>query len=115
MLYAYARICAIFRKAGVEPSSLNPKELKIEEFTERKLAVLLAQFPDIIEAILDDLHIHRLAEYMYKVAGAFTDFYQACKVIGVPQRSSRLLLCEATRRVLKRSFELLGIKPLERI
>lgn len=57
----------------------------------------------------------RLAEYMYKVAGAFTDFYQACKVIGVPQQSSRLLLCEATRRVLKRSFELLGIKPLERI
>ncbi|KFG99554.1 arginyl-tRNA synthetase family protein, partial [Toxoplasma gondii VAND] len=90
-------------------------ELKIEEPAERKLAVTLAQFPDVLATILDDLHIHRLAEYMYKVSGAFTDFYQACKVLGSPQQNTRLLLCEATRKVLQASFYLLGITPLERI
>ncbi|PFH32305.1 arginyl-tRNA synthetase family protein [Besnoitia besnoiti] len=115
MLYAYARICAIFRKAGVDVSSINPEELKIEEPAERKLAVTLAQFPDILASILEDLHIHRLAEYMYKVSGAFTDFYQSCKVLGGPQQNARLLLCEATRKILEISFHLLGIKPLERI
>nr|PUA84570.1 arginyl-tRNA synthetase family protein [Toxoplasma gondii TgCATBr9] len=115
MMYAYARICAIFRKADVDISTLDPEELKIEEPAERKLAVTLAQFPDVLATILDDLHIHRLAEYMYKVSGAFTDFYQACKVLGSPQQNTRLLLCEATRKVLQASFYLLGITPLERI
>ncbi|CBZ50723.1 arginyl-tRNAsynthetase, related [Neospora caninum Liverpool] len=115
MMYAYARICAIFRKAGVDISTLDPEELKIEEPAERKLAVTLAQFPDVLATIVEDLHIHRLAEYMYKVSGAFTDFYQACKVLGGRQQNTRLLLCEATRKILQASFYLLGITPLERI
>ncbi|KAL8448142.1 hypothetical protein Emed_003955 [Eimeria media] len=102
LLYAYARICAIFRKAGVEPSSLDTAALKIKEPSERSLAFLLLQFPDVIHGILEDLMIHRLAEFIYKITCFFSDFYTNCKVLDSDEatRNSRLLLCEATRKVL---------------
>ncbi|EER12926.1 arginyl-tRNA synthetase, putative [Perkinsus marinus ATCC 50983] len=45
----------------------------------------------------------------------FTAFYTECKVVGSDQERSRLLLCEATRRVLAQCFDILDITPLERI
>eukprot|EP00922_Rhytidocystis_sp_ex-Travisia-forbesii_P039818 GHVS01059248.1.p1 GENE.GHVS01059248.1~~GHVS01059248.1.p1 ORF type:complete len:636 (+),score=117.61 GHVS01059248.1:47-1954(+) len=115
MLYAYARICAVFRKCGVEPTSLTPGDLLIEEEAERSLCVLLLRLPEVIDAILTDLHVHRLAEYMYDLSDCFTTFYQNCRVIGSPQQNSRLLICYVTKRILEVCFFLLGIRPLERI
>eukprot|EP00922_Rhytidocystis_sp_ex-Travisia-forbesii_P039812 GHVS01059240.1.p1 GENE.GHVS01059240.1~~GHVS01059240.1.p1 ORF type:complete len:612 (+),score=88.69 GHVS01059240.1:70-1905(+) len=115
MLYAYARICAMFRKCGVDPNSLSPDELHIEEDAERNLCVMMVRLPEVVEAILVDLHVHRLAEYMYELTECFTTFYQKCRVIGSPQQRSRLILCHITRRLLQVCFFLLGIRPLDRI
>eukprot|EP00921_Rhytidocystis_pertsovi_P006111 GHVQ01010390.1.p1 GENE.GHVQ01010390.1~~GHVQ01010390.1.p1 ORF type:complete len:622 (+),score=98.87 GHVQ01010390.1:199-2064(+) len=115
MLYAYARICAVFRKANVNPEDIKTESLTIGEDSERLLCVMLIRLPEIVESILSDLHVHRLAEYMYELTDTFTGFYQKCKVIGSAQQESRLLLCELTRRVLEVCFYLLGIRPLERI
>jgi len=115
LFYAYARIRAIQRKSGVEPSKLNLSDLRLADAAERDLALKLLQFPDVIEAILGDLHLHRLCEYLWELCGVLTTFYQQCKVIGSPEQSSRLVLCEATRAVMAKSFYLLGFEPLERI
>jgi len=115
LFYAYARIRAIQRKSGVDPSKLNIAELKIAEPAERELALKLLQFPDVIEAILQDLHLHRLCEYLWELCGTLTTFYNQCKVLGGAEESSRLVICEATRAVLAKSFFLLGFEPLERI
>jgi len=115
LFYAYARIRAIQRKSGVDPSALNISDLRVDHPAERDLALKLLQFPDVIEAILDDLHLHRLCEYLWDLCNALTTFYTNCKVLGEEQQNSRLLLCEATRKVLKKSFDLLGFEPLERI
>eukprot|EP01069_Polyplicarium_translucidae_P011863 Polyplicarium_translucidae@DN4506_c0_g1_i1.p1 len=115
LLYAYARICAIFRKAGVEANSLALDKLAIREPEERALAMHIAKLGDVVEAMLEDLHVHRLAEFMYDLAQVFTDFYSKCRVVGSECQESRLLLCEATRKALATSFHLLGIQPLERL
>lgn len=117
LLYAYARICSIFRKAKIDSKTLEPSALKITDPTERKLALLLLQLPDVINGILEDLMIHRLAEFMYKVTCLFSEFYTNCKVLDSDEktRNSRLLLCETTRKVLEVCFGMLGITPLERI
>eukprot|EP00922_Rhytidocystis_sp_ex-Travisia-forbesii_P039810 GHVS01059238.1.p1 GENE.GHVS01059238.1~~GHVS01059238.1.p1 ORF type:complete len:585 (+),score=104.23 GHVS01059238.1:62-1756(+) len=115
MLYAYARICAMFRKCGVEPNSLPAEELQIEEEAERSLCVMLMRLPEIVDAIVTDLHVHRLAEYMYELSDSFTTFYQKCRVIGSTQQTSRLILCNTTKRILEVCFFLLGIRPLEHI
>lgn len=61
--------------------------------------------------------VRRLAEFMYKATCLFSDFYTNCKVLDSDEetRKSRLLLCEATRKVLEVCFHILGITPLERI
>eukprot|EP01055_Gregarina_sp_Pseudo9_P000206 Gregarina_sp_Pseudo_9__205@NODE_1133_length_1853_cov_8_890849_g1060_i0_p1_GENE_NODE_1133_length_1853_cov_8_890849_g1060_i0NODE_1133_length_1853_cov_8_890849_g1060_i0_p1_ORF_typecomplete_len611_score164_26tRNAsynt_1d/PF00750_19/2_2e117DALR_1/PF05746_15/1_5e30Arg_tRNA_synt_N/PF03485_16/1e10tRNAsynt_1e/PF01406_19/0_028tRNAsynt_1/PF00133_22/1_5tRNAsynt_1/PF00133_22/79TetR_C_30/PF17939_1/0_34_NODE_1133_length_1853_cov_8_890849_g1060_i0201816 len=115
MLYAYARICAIFRKAEVEVSALSVDALKVEEKAERDLCMILLRFPEIIENILGDFSCHRLCEYMYELALNFTEFYRLCRIVGHENQESRLLLCHATQRMLALCFRLLGIEALPRI
>eukprot|EP01053_Blabericola_migrator_P010742 Blabericola_migrator_1__10741@NODE_614_length_7277_cov_53_523024_g447_i0_p2_GENE_NODE_614_length_7277_cov_53_523024_g447_i0NODE_614_length_7277_cov_53_523024_g447_i0_p2_ORF_typecomplete_len595_score91_87tRNAsynt_1d/PF00750_19/1_7e114DALR_1/PF05746_15/7_9e02DALR_1/PF05746_15/8_7e33Arg_tRNA_synt_N/PF03485_16/1_8e12tRNAsynt_1e/PF01406_19/0_0053tRNAsynt_1/PF00133_22/0_9tRNAsynt_1/PF00133_22/59YebG/PF07130_12/9_8e02YebG/PF07130_12/1_2e04YebG/PF07130_12/8_7e02YebG/PF07130_12/7_5e03YebG/PF07130_12/1_5_ len=117
MLYAYARICAIFRKAGIQDpeQELDLSKLQIEEKPERDLCMILLRFPEILEAILDDFSCHRLCEYMYDLSQSFTEFYQKCRIVGHETQASRLALCLATQRMLALCFHLLGIEALPRI
>jgi hypothetical protein len=57
----------------------------------------------------------RLTDYLYSLSEAFNQFYTECKVVGSEQEASRMLLCEATARVMRKCFELLGMTPLYRI
>lgn len=57
----------------------------------------------------------RITDYLYNLSEAFNQFYQECKVVGSEQETSRLLLAEATARVMRKCFELLGITPLYKI
>eukprot|EP00930_Biecheleria_cincta_P049829 TRINITY_DN3502_c0_g1_i1.p1 TRINITY_DN3502_c0_g1~~TRINITY_DN3502_c0_g1_i1.p1 ORF type:complete len:586 (+),score=133.87 TRINITY_DN3502_c0_g1_i1:38-1795(+) len=115
LFYAYARIRSIQRKSAVDISKLSVSELKVEHPSERDLALKLLQFPDVIEAILGNLHLHQLTDYLWELCNVLTTFYMKCKVLGEKEQSSRLLLCEATRKVLLQSFQLLGFTPLEQI
>lgn len=115
LFYAYARIRSIQRKAGIEIGSIDQNRLEVKHPAERDLALKLLQFPDVIEAILADLHLHHLTDYLWELCNTLTTFYMKCKVLGEEAQSSRLLLCEATRKVLLKSFELLGFTPLDKI
>jgi len=118
LLYAYARLCSIFRKAGKDGSKegeLDIRKLTLAEPSERDLALSILRFPDTIEQFIAHLQVHFLAEYCYELTNKFTTFYTNCRVVGVPEQESRLILCEATRRILKHAFTMLGFTPLERL
>eukprot|EP00929_Paragymnodinium_shiwhaense_P009784 TRINITY_DN114118_c0_g1_i1.p1 TRINITY_DN114118_c0_g1~~TRINITY_DN114118_c0_g1_i1.p1 ORF type:complete len:588 (-),score=204.58 TRINITY_DN114118_c0_g1_i1:132-1895(-) len=115
LFYAYARIKAIQRKSGIDPKTIKASELKVAHAAERDLALKLAVFPDVIDAILKNLHLHQLTDYLWELSNLLTTFYTQCRVLGDAQERSRLLLCEATRLVLHKSFSLLGFTPLDRI
>jgi len=115
LFYAYARIRSIQRKSGVDVASIPAKELQVKHPSERDLALKLLQFPEVIEAILADLHLHHLTDYLWELCNTLTSFYMKCKVLGEDAQSSRLLLCEACRKVLLKSFQLLGFTPLDKI
>jgi arginyl-tRNA synthetase len=91
----------------------------LDHAAERALAFELLQFGDVLESVLADLLLNRLCDYLKEVCVKFTDFVTKCHVLnasgGESEVNSRLLLCEATRRVMAKCFELLGIDPLERI
>lgn len=65
--------------------------------------------------MLEDLMPNRLTDYLYSLSETFNGFYTECKVLGSEQEESRLLLVEATARVMRQCFSLLGITPLYRI
>jgi arginyl-tRNA synthetase len=115
LFYAYARIRQIQKKAGVDIASIDPTELKIEHAAERELALKICKFADTMQGMLANLHLHQLTDYLWEICNCYTAFNRDCRVIGVPEMNSRLLLCEATRKVLLKSFFLLGFEPLERI
>jgi len=115
LFYAYARIRAIQRKSGKDVSKLPSNAVKVGQPAERDLALKLLQFPDVMEVILASLHIHNLTDYLWELCNALTQFLTKCKVLGEPEMDSRLLLCESARKVLHKSFFLLGFTPLEKI
>ncbi|KAK9813474.1 hypothetical protein WJX73_001024 [Symbiochloris irregularis] len=116
MLYAHARIASIIRKVGKDPASLfHTAELRLEHPAEVTLAMHIARFPEAVELVLDELAPNRLTEYVYDLAEKFSGFYTECKVAGSEYEDSRLLLCEATAVIMRQTFKLLGITPLDRL
>jgi arginyl-tRNA synthetase len=65
--------------------------------------------------MLEELTPNRLTDYLYNLSETFTSFYTDCKVLGSEQEDSRLILVEATARIMRQCFKLLGITPLYRI
>ena len=116
--YAHARICSIFRRAGVDRSSVRTAEPILDDPRERALAIMLMRFDGAVWEALDGYHPHRLCTYLWDLAGAFTAFYENCPVLRTEDeriRASRLLLCDTTARVLAQGLELLGIGAPEQM
>jgi arginyl-tRNA synthetase len=107
--YAHARICSIFRRSGMELP--DAKHVIVAEPAERALAIELLAFAGVVAEVAGDLECHRLAQYLYGLASAFTDFYERCPVLRAEGevRTSRLVLCDLTARTLKLGLGLLGI------
>jgi arginyl-tRNA synthetase len=113
--YAHARICSIFRRAGVDRTAVGQSDLAIVAPQERALALAILQFDAAVWDALDKASPHRLCTYLYDLATAFTSFYENCPVLksSEPTRTSRLALCDATARVLSTGLGLLGIEAPE--
>jgi arginyl-tRNA synthetase len=115
--YAYARIRSIFRKAGVEPSSLTGAALSLESPHETALAKHILRLGEVIELVARELKPHHLCGYLYELATRFSSFYENCPVLKSeePTRSSRLLLCHVTAKAMAQGLELLGIEHPEQM
>jgi arginyl-tRNA synthetase len=121
LLYMYVRVLSIMRKGSYEGETLknlvaDPNaKFSISNKSERELALALLRLPEQIELAMTDLQINRLTDQLYEIAVKIGEFYQQSKVIGAPEEKSRILLLEATRRVMETLFHLLGMKTIERI
>ncbi len=118
LLYAVTRVRSIFRKAGLDPATppvggASPPETPQELVLARKLV----QFADAVQLATHQLRPHFLCLYLFELAGAFSGFYAADKVIvdDPAMRARRLLLCHRTLIVLETGLHLLGLRTLERM
>ncbi|CCH22365.1 arginine--tRNA ligase [Micromonospora lupini] len=113
--YAYSRIGSIFRRAGV--AARPDAAVSLAEPAERALAFELVGFGRVVGEVADNLEFHNLAGYLYRLAAAFSTFYERCPVLRAdePVRESRLVLCDLTARVLRQGLHLLGIRTPERM
>ncbi|MEY2553277.1 MAG: arginyl-tRNA synthetase, partial [Ilumatobacteraceae bacterium] len=114
--YAHARIRSILRRAAetVPQASTADAPLVVQE---RELVLQLLQFDAAVQDTLDKFSPHRLSNYLFELAQAFTAFYEACPVLKSEgaTRLLRLQLCEQTARVLAKGLDLLGIEAPERM
>ncbi|XP_024030858.1 arginine--tRNA ligase, chloroplastic/mitochondrial isoform X1 [Morus notabilis] len=117
LLYAHARICSIIRKSGRDIEELKKTgTVVLDHAGERELGLYLLQFSEVVEEACTNLLPNVVCEYLYNLSEIFTKkFYSNCQVVGSPEETSRLLLCEATARVMRKCFYLLGIVPVYKI
>ena len=116
--YAHARICSIFRRAGVERASVRAVAPVLDDPRERALALRLLRFDAAVWEALDTHSPHKLCTYLYDLASDFTSFYEHCPVLKAADsgtRESRLHLCDVTARVMERGLDLLGIRAPEQM
>jgi len=115
LINAYVRTRSIFRKLGDSVALTN--DCALTEPAEIALAMKLAQVSEATHDVLVDHRPNTLATYLYELANTYHSFYEACHVLNSQGivRNTRLLLCEATSRVLKQGLDLLGIKTTERM
>jgi arginyl-tRNA synthetase len=126
--YAHTRCLSILRKAretGELPTEADAAARLYSEGLlgnlgkeeEIALVKMLGTFPLHLERTLHFSKASQLAHYLVDVTQAFGAFYRECKVLGEkPELThARLLLVEATRRVLACGLTLLGIPLPERM
>ncbi len=116
--YAHARICSIFRRAGIDRVAVRTLTPTLDHVAERALALRLLQFDTAVWDTLEKYSPHRLCTYLYELASEFSAFYEHCPVLRADseaQKMSRLALCDFTARVMEQGLSLLGIESPEQM
>lgn len=106
--YTHARCNSILKKARYD-SEQCASYMLLSEPIEVELVKKLGEFPEIIESINKTKIPGELARYSLELCKIFNRFYHECKVIGTKEESLRLKIVDATRNVLEKSLNLLGI------
>jgi arginyl-tRNA synthetase len=127
MLYAYARLCGIIRKATGQADDATAAALEwplpaskiiLSHETEIDLARALVKLPDVISEVERNLYPNRMCDYLYDVSVKFNQFYENCSVKNAETseiRASRLSLCTATAGVMRLLMTLLGLEVVEKL
>ena len=111
--YAHARIAGILRNAGsAQASPEAPAEVSVEE---RELIKRLADFPGVAAEATHRRGPHALPTYSIRVADDFHRFYHRHRVLESEAEAFRLALCQATRTVIARSLDLVGVEAPDRM
>ncbi len=106
--YAHARIAGILRNAGdAAPTAEPPAELADEE---RDLIKRLAEFPAVVAEATERRGPHAIPTYAIRLADDFHRFYTQHKVLGSEAEAFRLGLVTATKSVIARSLDLIGVE-----
>ena len=116
LMYSYVRVAGIKRKVQANIDELKKSsKIQLKHPSEISFAMHLAQFGETIQLVSKDLLPNRLTDYLYGLAEKFNAFFRDCRVEGTLEQNSRVLLCEATARVMGKGLNLLGLKTIEKM
>jgi arginyl-tRNA synthetase len=118
--YAFARVCGIFRKGGLDRSACRAArgEIVLTHAAERTLALQLMRFSEAIDDAAAECRPNFLTNYLFETANCFSTFFEQCPVLKAESaslRASRLLLADLTAQVLSQGLDLLGIRTIEQM
>ena len=116
--YGHARIASVFKNADladVEEARTKPSLHALAHPAEIALARRLAELPRVAQNVVDQLAPHRLTKYARDIASDFHQFYHECRILldNREERLARLGLCIATKTVLARVLDLIGVSAPE--
>ncbi|WP_349687484.1 arginine--tRNA ligase [Acidaminococcus sp. DS4831] len=111
--YAHARICSILRQMEEEKIALRKDcDLSVlKEPIETDLIKKLNDYEELIDTAAAERAPHKIAHYVYDLAGLFHSFYNQCRVLGVDPavQQARLALITAVGNTLRHGLKILGV------
>lgn len=125
--YAYTRTRSLQRKinatdpapnSGQESSRTATCDLTLQAPEELALARQLVNFGFTLESVAAEYRPNYLCNYLYDLAGRFSQFWENCPVLKAEDptvRSSRITLTDLTGQVLREGLHLLGIETLDQM
>jgi arginyl-tRNA synthetase len=116
--YGHARIASVFKNADsgdIEEARTRPPLGALTNPAEITLARRLAELPRVAQNVVEQLAPHRLTRYARDIAADFHQFYHECRILteNREERVARLGLCLATKTVLARVLDLIGVSAPE--
>ena len=111
--YAHARCCSIMKKAGKRADISKINFSKYSHPQETALIKMLASFEGTVNKCREEFNPSFIAEYAYRLASSFNNFYRDCQVVGSENENERIALVHATKEILKNALNLMGIEALE--
>ncbi len=76
---------------------------------ERNLIKKLLEYRAVLDEAVTEMAPHKVANYLYELAQAFSRFYENCEVIGSDQEQNRLKLVQIYLATMTHGLGLLGI------
>lgn len=113
LLYTFARVSSILKKAGKAKISRSSKTL-IDEYS-RAILVLIANYPDVLFRVSTRLQPSLLAQYLFDLAKAFSTYYEYVPVLQSEKEElgERLALVSAVGQVLENGLAIFGIETVK--
>ncbi|KKP63106.1 MAG: Arginine-tRNA ligase [Candidatus Roizmanbacteria bacterium GW2011_GWC2_34_23] len=118
LIYTYVRCQSVLNKVKHNSqNSLNSLNSLIINTDESNVLRLINQFPEIVEQAAIQLAPNLIANYLYDLAQKYNYFYQKNKILESEETTKqfRLMLTQATGKVIKEGLYLLGIKTVEKM
>ncbi len=112
VLYTYARIMSILKKAG---EAETKKMHAFDNPLEKALVMLLTRYPETVAQARDQEDPSEICRYTHDLARAFSSFYEKCSVKDAESevKAGRIALITAVSQTLANALRLLGIETLE--
>ena len=119
--YAYARICAVLRRAaerGFELPEKTDAALLAPLDTPEDMALLrkVAGFEDMLQSAAQCLGVHHVSHYLTDLAGLLHSYYAKHQVLladDAPRTLARLALLRAVGQVVRNGLDVLGVSAPE--
>ena len=121
--YAHARMCSVFRKAGLRPGEAGGGVVAdgaLSTEAERDVALALLRLPEVIATAAECRAPHIVCAYLEETAGLVNAWYhqgnldpQLRILADVPERPARIRLARAVQITLRNGLRALGLSAPE--
>ena len=119
--YAHARICTLIENLAAEgfavPAIADADLSLLQTEEERDLIRQIAVFPDEIRIAATNYDPSRINTFVMELAARFHKFYTVCRLKGEEESilKARLLLADATRKVIENALSIIGVTAPEKM